>query len=559
MLISSVCVLTVVVASFSTTMNHKTHNHRLQQQQHQQLLLQFKENNQRRIIQSSSPSSAITTLRGLLDEMNSDAYNLMSTKSDADDKVDLHNAYEMLLAELVFSTNDPRVDIMNRFDLATDPVFLEWMVDKKIESSKDPEERLALKDLYDMIIDIKTRVEVNRLQEERLAQEAMELEQARVAEAEATAATGRTLSNADVIKRAQLIQNAAMIDPNGASKDNKKEDNDASTKTKSFYEEELTPEIRLSYESLVKKVMPPYKAGTTPASIVEMYYDQFDAQFVKVLSELSTVHENADAQSILEALAVEQQKRIVRATEALKGVLSLGDPRKMEGAVIKMVREGKIDEAFLLLLEANENQALAAGATGPAQIMSRIRLRAVEEKDKQSSSKEIALIRKLLRTDDADVRETILEDAFTPRANLLVAGTTQNAMKAIDGEAPEPEKPVPDVPPPDFINACKAVLLNFGNLGSDDTNRGDLATQIRKIAAEAEVVATRIYGKGMSLREQQDQMWETQTTSIFDLETLEIEAERNGEIAPWANSNSNDDEFLMPGFDKDGRMQIGGV
>jgi hypothetical protein len=540
-------------------MNHKTHNHRLQQQQHHQLLFPFKENNQRHIIQSSSPSSAITTLRGLLDEMNSDAYNLMSTNSDADDKVDLHNAYEMLLAELVFSTNDPRVDIMNRFDLATDPVFLEWMVDKKIESSKDPEERLALKDLYDMIIDIKTRVEVNRLQEERLSREAMELEQARVAEAEATAETGRTLSNADVIKRAQLIQNAAMIDPNSASKDNEKENSDASTKQKSFYEEELTPEIRLSYESLVKKVMPPYKAGTTPASIVEMYYDQFDAQFVKVLSELSTVHENADAQSILEALAVEQQKRIVRATEALKGVLSLGDPRKMEGAVIKMVREGKIDEAFLLLLEANENQALAAGATGPAQIMSRIRLRAVEEKDKQSSSKEIVLIRKLLRTEDADVRETILEDAFTPRANLLVAGTTQNAMKAIDGEAPEPEKPVPDVPPPDFINACKAVLLNFGNLGSEDTNRGDLATRIRKIAAEAEVVATRIYGKGMSLREQQDQMWETQTTSIFDLETMEIEAERNGEIAPWANPNSNDDEFLMPGFDKDGRMQIGGV
>ena len=491
--------------------------------------------------------------------MNSDAYNLMSTNTDADDKIDLHNAYEMLLAELVFSSNDPRIDIMNRFDLATDPVFLEWMVDQKIEASKDPEERLALKDLYDMIMDIKTRVDVNRLQEERLAQEAMELEQVRIADAEATAETGRTLSNADVIKRAQQIQNAAMIDPNQSSSDTDTDSGETPSKKTSFYDAELTPEIRLSYESLVKKVLPPYKAGTTPASIVETYYDQFDAQFVKVLSELSTVHGNADAQNILEALAVEQQKRILAATEALKSVLSLGDPRKMEGAVIKMVREGKIDEAFLLLLEANENQATAAGATGPAQIMSRIRLRAIEEKDKQSSSKEIALIRKLLRTEDSTVRETILEDAFTPRANLLVAGTTQNAMKAIDGEAPDQEKPVPDVPPPDFINACKAVLLNFGNLGSDDANRGDLATRIRKIAAEAEVVATRIYGKGMSLREQQDQMWETQTTSIFDLETLEIEAERNGEIAPWTNPNSNDDDLSMPGFDKDGRMQIGGV
>lgn len=85
---------------------------------------------------------------------------------------------------------------------------------------------------------------------------------------------------------------------------------------------------------------------------------------------------------------------------------------------------------------------------------------------------------------------------------LQVAGTAANAAKAIDGEAPEEEKPMPDVPPPDFINCCKAVLLNFGNLNINE-DRGDLSAQIRQIASEAEVVATRIYGKGMSAREQQ--------------------------------------------------------
>ncbi len=85
---------------------------------------------------------------------------------------------------------------------------------------------------------------------------------------------------------------------------------------------------------------------------------------------------------------------------------------------------------------------------------------------------------------------------------LQVAGTAENAQKAVDGELPEEEKPMPDVPPPDFVNACKAVLLNFGNLGSED-DRGDLATRIKQLASEAEVVATRIYGKGMTLREQQ--------------------------------------------------------
>ena len=69
-------------------------------------------------------------------------------------------------------------------------------------------------------------------------------------------------------------------------------------------------------------------------------------------------------------------------------------------------------------------------------------------------------------------------------------------------EADSVEKPMPDVPPPDFINCCKAVLLNFGNLEIDE-ERGDLSVQIKQIASEAEVVATRIYGKGMSAREQQ--------------------------------------------------------
>ena len=47
------------------------------------------------------------------------------------------------------------------------------------------------------------------------------------------------------------------------------------------------------------------------------------------------------------------------------------------------------------------------------------------------------------------------------------------------------------------------------------------------------------------------------TTSIFDLETMEIEAERNGETAPWANPNAPDD--VMPEFDANSRIPIGGI
>lgn len=479
-------------------------------------------------------------LFGLLDEINSDSYTL---GGKSDEKSAVRDDFEILLGELVFSANDPRIDIVNNYDRATNDEFISWM-EKKADNSQDPEERLALRDLLEMIVDVKKKVEISKLAEERKAKEAEEAEALRMQQAEAEAEAGLAMSNTDVLRKAAAISSAK-----------------SSVKTEevsvkqSFYDKQLTPEIRMSYEDTLKKLLPPYKPGETPALVVQNNYDKFDAQFVKVLTERANNGEE-DSVALLEALAVEQSKRIAAATDALKQVLAMGEPMKMEGVLVKMAREGKIDESFLLLLEANETQARDAGAIGPANLMKRLRMRAIDEKDKQISSKELRLIRKLLRADDSQQREKMLEDAFTPRENLLVAGTAENAMKAMDGELPEQEKPMPDVPPPDFINACKAVMLNFGNLEYDD-DRGDLASRIKQIAAEAEVVATRIYGQGMSVRDQQDRAWKDQTTSIFDLEKMELEAEARGEHAPWTNPDADDDMFL-PGFDAKGRMKIGG-
>lgn len=362
-------------------------------------------------VRATSPLHRSTRTRplfGILDEIESDQYNLMGAEQNSEQKIDMNNAYEMFLADLVFSTNDPRVDIINDLERATDATWLAWL-DKKIEDSKDPEERIALRDLYEMITDIQTTFEISRLAEERVAREAQQLEEARIAEADAAAREGRKLTNADVLKMASGIDAATTLDATTLEE-----------KKKTFYEQELTPEIRMSYEKLLKNVMPPYKAGDTYTSIVFKYYDQFDAQFVKVLNERAE-NNDENALGLVEALAMEQQQRIMKASEALKSVLAMGDPMRMEGAIIKMAREGKVDEPFLLLLEANATQARDAGALGAAQLMDKLRGRALEEKDKQASSKEIRLIRQLLRASDAAGREMILEDAFTPREVLLVS------------------------------------------------------------------------------------------------------------------------------------------
>jgi hypothetical protein len=457
----------------------------------------------------------------------------------------MNKAYEIFLGELVFSPNDPRVDIVDNADKAFDPAFQSWLTNK-IDTSTDPEEKIALKDLFSMITDVQEKIKLSQAAQEREEQERAEAERLRLLEREKEIEEGRKMSDTDVLKRASAVDTAAI---------NKKKEEVAAAEAakKTFYETELTPEIRTSYGKLLQTLLPPYKPGETPASVVFNNYSQFDAQLIKVLDE-RRAGGDADAGTVLDALAEEQQKRVNAATERLKSVLAMGDPMRMQGAIVKLAKEDQIDEPFLLLLEANADQAERAGAQGPAQLMRKLKNRAMDEKDKQAQTKEIRLLRKLLRAPDAQAREDLLTDAFTPKEVFIVPGTMENAQKAADGEQPDQEKPLPDVPPPDFINACKAVLLNFGNL---DDGQGDMSSRIKQIASEAEVVATRIYGKGMTKREQQDRMWKEETTSIFDLERMEIEAESMGEKAPWATKDANDE--ILPGFDADGKMQVGGL
>ena len=364
------------------------------------------------VINQNQPQPT-TALHGIMDEVNSDAFDLSSllnTDTDEPSDNEMEKAYEMFLGQLVFSSQDPRIDIMDNYDLCADPQWLTWL-ERKIFNTVDVEEKMALGDLQEMIVDVKKRVELSQQAEERAAEEADETEKARVAAAEAEMEQGKAMTGTDVLKKAAAVDSAeigAMV----------KEQNDVVKKN--FYEKELTPEIRMSYEEMCSKVLPPYKAGDSPASIVFNYYDQFDAQFIKVLNERAQ-NGDGDSQDVLDALAVEQQKRVNAATENLREVLSKGEPMRMEGAIVKLAKEEKIDESFLLLLEANADQARAAGAMGPAQLMDKLRKRAMAEKDKQSATKEIKLLRQLLREDNQNEREKLLEEAFTPRETLIVS------------------------------------------------------------------------------------------------------------------------------------------
>eukprot|EP00518_Triparma_eleuthera_P004843 CAMPEP_0182464828 /NCGR_PEP_ID=MMETSP1319-20130603/8851_1 /TAXON_ID=172717 /ORGANISM="Bolidomonas pacifica, Strain RCC208" /LENGTH=526 /DNA_ID=CAMNT_0024664491 /DNA_START=21 /DNA_END=1601 /DNA_ORIENTATION=+ len=491
---------------------------------------------------SAPPRPLLRPLFGILDEVNDESlFSLSGTSTPAATGVQKskEDAFEIFLAEMVFSTQDVRVDIIDNFERASDPEFMSWLRTKS-ETSTDVDEREALRSLLDTIEETVRMIELKQMQEEREGKERAEVEAAQRKEIEEAERRGADMTDTDVLRKAAAVDNAG-IDREVAEK-----------QEESFLKSDLTPEIRMSYKQLIDKLLPPYRVKETPEMVVRKNYEMCDAQLIKCLVERKGSGDGSD--EVLAAISKVQEEKVAAATASLKKVLAAGSPDRMEGEIIKLAREGGVDESFLLLLEANMNMALEAGASGPAEVMRRLKSKAESEKDKQQTAPEIVLLRKLMREEDNKAREALLEEAFTPKEKLLVPGTMENAQKAADGEVPEEEKAMPDVPPPDFINACKAVLLNFGNVKADDK---DVMVKVRTIAAEAEIVATRIYGKGMSNKEQQDRAWKQESTSIFDLERMELEAMSHGEKAPWANEDDTDD-LLPPMFDKDGKMSIGG-
>ena len=355
---------------------------------------------------SCNPKSQLYS--SLKDEIEGDAFNLLSKKTDKKSGgPPKSQGFDIFLAELVFSPNDPRLDIAENAERAFDEDFLNWLANR-VQNSKDAEEKVALRDLLEMIHDVKQKIELSQMAEERMAKEKEEeLERMRI-EAEERAAANAPLSDAEVLQKATSIGVSAS------------ESEAIEEKKQTFYETDISPEIRMSYEGLLQKLLPPYNPGETVATQVYNLYDQCDAQLVKILNNLAD-NGDEDSRVVLEAIAVEQQKRIAAATETLKEVLALREQPRMEGAIIKFAREGRIDEPFLLLLEANADQAKKAGAMGPAELMMKLHARAQEEKDKYTASKEIKLLRKLLRAPDSDARVALLEEAFQPRDALIVS------------------------------------------------------------------------------------------------------------------------------------------
>jgi hypothetical protein len=357
----------------------------------------------------------------------------------------------------------------------------------KIDASKDMEERIGLGSLLDTVSNVLERVkEVQGEGGVEVRDEELTLEQVKL--------------------RMQEVQAGRDIDEAGRPVDK-------------FGAFAVAIDKKDSFQSILKR----FQFTSETYSIedaVEEHYDLCDYEFMGMLkSEVDACYaEGADIEAkeyetLLETVNIVMVKRIGGAQDRLKQILDKRNLPAMESEVVAMIRRNEVDEALILLLEANTQQAELAGAKQAVEVLKKLSKRITDEKDRKLPDDQ-RLLRALMRMDDTEERKGLLSEAF-------------KASKIIGEDGSFTEGP-PMISPPAFINVVRQFIQSFGNIDSFNIMERALA-----VIDEAQVVATDLYGTGMTKRDQQKMMFEKKSISVWDLANYEEKSLLSGEDVPW--------------------------
>lgn len=391
------------------------------------------------------------------------------------------NNNEILLAELRFS--DPSklpALVQNNLDQLDDEFYS--FIESKISASADMEERDTLRTLLDAITSVMKQL----------------LEAADAAEVQ-----------------------AAVKDPSNATVDVTTDGNVA----------------QASYDELIDQMLKEASASdTTVKRVVDKAYTRIDMTLLERLNaRIAANDNNADNLALLrDAINATMSDRIQTALGNVQTVLSAGDPTAMRKAVDSIARMGSLDDAFILLLQANIDQAKQAGATQAVEVMQMVFNHAQGVRDVQLDP-EIRLIRALLRTDDADTRTEMLMEAFKPRGSVTLMDGSASSGVDVDGKQ--------------FVVSLRKLIEEFGNVDEK------FVLKLSSIGEESEDVARKLFDmEGKDVEDLQDEAFHKRTVSIWDLEQYEVQQQMQGSEAEWEGRMGP----IPEGFNEEGKMQIGG-
>lgn len=294
--------------------------------------------------------------------------------------------------------------------------------------------------------------------------------------------------------------------------------------------EEAVPSIKSeeTYRMMLSTLL---KTEKSIKSEISANYAMVDYGFMQKLEEAIAEDDEETKERLGEikvAVNEEMANRMNSAAEALRDVLTSPTPVIMEGKIAGLARQGRLDDAVMQLLQANLEQALAAGeqGKGAVSVMSKLKERVQIELDTKLPP-EKSLLRQLLRMDDPVARESLLKVKMAPKKAASIILTDMSGK-----EQNKDEDLSPDVPPRLLAQAIGELKSRFGNV--DEFYDTGFVGRLDKIADEAEQVALDLAGgEELSPQQMQDMMWDKSFVSVWDLEQVEEEAHQEGKMAVW--------------------------
>lgn len=390
---------------------------------------------------------------------------------------------EVLLAELRFSDPDrlPAL-IQNNINLLDDDFYL--YLEAQISKSPDIQERDLLRDLRDAITDVMKQI-------------------------------------MDASEAAQNESQAAASAPKNQTLD--------VTST------QATDVAEATYDELIDMIASANNSAD-PSFLkiaVDTSYHRIDLRLLERLNErISKEPEATVLAAVRDVISATMNERVSEAAESVKAVLSAGHPDAMRKEINTLARNGKIDDAFILLIQANMDQASQAGADQAFKVLEMVRDHASSLRD-ITVEPEVRLIRTLLRTEDSEARVSMLTESLKPRGSVTLVDGTETAGVKVDGKK--------------FVTALRKLIEEFGNVDEK------FILKLSQIGEESEAVARKIMDmEDKTVQDLQDEAFHKRSVSVWDLERIEMEEKMEGRDAAWEGRLG----VIPEGFDADGKMQV---
>lgn len=231
------------------------------------------------------------------------------------------------------------------------------------------------------------------------------------------------------------------------------------------------------------------------AQALPTMHPSFIMKLRKVEEQTNDTVEEEHASSVAQALRNVLDSRLAGGREVLAELLNAGEIRKLDAAIGKFARQGKLDMAFFTVLNMNLQDASSSASPddddddGRTQILQHVYTRCQEEVEKTVPGG-VALLNKLLRTEMESIRTNQLEHYLCPQPNVIT--TPDGKELQLKGE-----KPVL-VPPTEFMNAIADAVKQIRTVekagGTDMESAANLVESCRKVASEARVAIAKNYG-----------------------------------------------------------------